>query len=144
MRDLNTVTMICRLTKPVEIRHTPGGTTIGDLRVACTGARKDASGSWKDHGEFFDVVCFGKTAEAVEKYTGAGDRIAVHGRLEHQTWKAKDGTGRQRVAIVADQIVFLQNSGNSGGSQQGSQTASDLPSPTLDTKPPVSDDDIPF
>ncbi len=36
-----------------------------------------------------------------------GRQVAVSGRLEHQEWKAQDGSPRSRHEVIAEQVQFL-------------------------------------
>jgi single-stranded DNA-binding protein len=36
-----------------------------------------------------------------------GRQIALTGHLNHSEWKAEDGSSRQRVEIIADNVMFL-------------------------------------
>lgn len=61
----------------------------------------------KDEVSYFDVVCFGKTAEIAAQYVGKGKQIAVQGRLRQRKWQDKDGNNRYSVEIVANQVKLL-------------------------------------
>ena len=97
--DLNSVSITARATKDTELKTTTSGTNIANISVAVNGM--------KDEVSYFDVVCFGKTAEIAAQYVGKGKQIAVQGRLQQRKWQDKDGNNRYSVEIVANQVKLL-------------------------------------
>ncbi len=101
---MNTINLIGRLTKDPEMRYTPSGTAICNLRLAVPRRKRDG----KDQGAVFvDVVSFNGQAEAVGQHMTKGRQVAVSGRLDQQEWKAEDGSPRSRYQVVAEQVQFL-------------------------------------
>ena len=153
--DLNRVTLIGRLTRAPELRHTRSGDAIASLRVAVNGRARDEGGQWVDKPNFFDVSVFGRQAETVANYMAKGRRIGIDGRLQWREWEAQDGTKRQSVDVVANDVFFLDSrgDGDGGGGGWSSQATpaspgGDLPVDTSDISSPApapaGDDDIPF
>lgn len=105
--DMNTVVVTGNLTREVELRTSPGGTAVANLRIGVNGRRKEGE-EWVDKPNFFSVATFGKSAENAFKYLKKGRRILVQGRLDWSEWEAKDGGGkRQGVQIIATRIMYL-------------------------------------
>ncbi len=127
MANFNQVTLVGNLTRDVEVRFTPGGTTVGSFGLAVNERVKDGDG-WKDYANFFDVVTFNKTAEACAENLGKGRQVLVAGRLRQERWE-KDGQKYSRVKVLADRVQFL------GPKPEGAAKAEAAPPP---------DDDIPF
>jgi single-strand DNA-binding protein len=147
--DLNRVTLVGRLTRDPELRHTAGGDAVCSIRLAVSSRARDESGNWGDKSNYFDVTVFGRQAETASTYLTKGRRIGVDGRLSWREWQAQDGTRRQNVEVIANDVFFLDSreAGNGGGwSQAPAASGSDLPADTSDMQPtPVGgDDDIPF
>jgi len=148
--NINRVVLTGNLTRDPELRSTPSGTSVCSLRVACNTRRKDASGSWVDKPNYFDVTVWGAQGENCSNYLSKGRPIALDGRLEWREWEAKDGSGkRQSVEIIADSVQFLGS--REGGGENGGRVApqSDVPADTADFQPApagggAADDDIPF
>ncbi len=145
MQDINAVVITGNLTKDPELRYTSSRTAVCEARVAVNGRRKDATTEeWVDKPNYFDVVIFGARAEAIVQHLSKGSGIAVEGRLDHQEWEAKDGSGkRQAVKIVANHTKFL-------GSKPKDADSADAPAPQEEDRQPVGvgagggEDDIPF
>ncbi|MGI9539598.1 MAG: single-stranded DNA-binding protein [Miltoncostaeaceae bacterium] len=162
--DLNRVTLVGRLTRDPELRHTASGDPVCGMRLAVSSRARDENGNWGDRSNYFDVTVFGRQAETVTTYLVKGRRIGVDGRLSWREWQAQDGTKRQNVEVIANDIFFLDSRGDSGGQQGGQQggsgwsdsggqqgrgapaTGGDLPVDKSDMSSPPSggDDDIPF
>jgi single-strand DNA-binding protein len=132
------------LTRDPELRSLPSGTSVCKLRVAVNSRRKDAAtGDWVDKPNYFDVTVWGAQGENCAQYLSKGRPVAVQGRLEWREWDAQDGTKRQAVEVVADNVQFLGGRQDGDGGQQfvpsgaAQTTAADFPSS-------AADDDIPF
>ena len=134
--DLNRVTLVGRLTRDPELRHTASGDGIASLRLACSSRGRDENGQWTDKPNYFDVTVFGRQAESVAQYMGKGRRVGVDGRLQWREWEAQDGSRRQAVEVVAQDVFFLD-------SAQDRDTAP-AQGGGAPTPKPTRDDDIPF
>lgn len=95
---LNRATLICRLTRDPELRHTKSGRAVSMLRVAVNDGPEPT---------FHDVVVWGRTAEVVCQYMRKGRLVHVEGRIQPRTWTAKDGGKRRTVEVVANRVQFL-------------------------------------
>jgi single-strand DNA-binding protein len=155
--DLNRVTLVGRLTRDPELRHTAGGDPICSIRLAVSSRARSEDGSWGDKSNYFDVTVFGRQADTAVQYLAKGRRIGVDGRLSWREWQAQDGSKRQSVEVIANDLFFLDSRGEGGGSEgrgaeggQGWGTApapagGDLPVDRSDMRPAGNiDDDIPF
>lgn len=155
--DLNRVTLVGRLTRDPELRHTGAGQAVCAIRLAVSSRGRDDSGNWADKPNYFDVTVFGRQAETASTYLAKGRRIGVDGRLSWREWEAQDGGKRQSVEVVANDIFFLDSRGDEGGgggyggggggNWSSTPTGGDLPVDTSDMRPaggPADDDDIPF
>jgi single-strand DNA-binding protein len=150
--DLNRVTLVGRLTRDPELRHTAGGDPVCSIRLAVSSRARDETGNWGDKSNYFDVTVFGRQAETASTYLAKGRRIGVDGRLSWREWQAQDGTRRQNVEVIANDVFFLDSRGDGEGGgggwrDQPAASGSDLPADTTDMQPaptPAGDDDIPF
>ena len=140
-RNINRVIVVGNLTRDPELRHTPSGMAVCSLRIAVNTTRKDESGQWVDKPNYFDVTVWGQQGENCAQYLSKGRPIAVDGRLEWREWEAQDGSKRQAVDIVADNVQFL-------GGRQDSEGAAYVPAGAAgsgdDFPSSPADDDIPF
>ncbi len=117
--DLNRVTLVGRLTRDPELRHTQGGDPVCSIRLAVSSRARDEAGNWGDRSNYFDVTVFGRQAETASMYLAKGRRIGVDGRLSWREWQAQDGTKRQNVEVIANDVFFLDSRGDGGGEGGG-------------------------
>ncbi len=143
-QNVNIVALVGNLTKDPELRHTPSGTAVTTLRVAVNDRVKRGE-EWIDAAYYFDVTVWGRNAENCAQYLAKGRPVAVQGKLTWREWDAQDGTKRQAVEVVADNVQFLgsrEGGGEAGGQQfvpQGAaQSTDDFPAAA------AADDNIPF
>ncbi len=144
MVSINRVVLVGNLTKDPELRHTPSGTAVCNLRLAVNTRRKDETGQWVDKPNYFDITVWGNQGERCAQYLSKGRPVAVDGRLEWREWETPEGNKRQAVEVVADSVQFLGSRGEGDGSGGGyiPATASTTPAGDFPTSP--TDDDIPF
>ena len=103
MSDLNSVSLIGRLTADPDVRMTQNGDSVVNIRLAVNARR-----SGENIPNFFDVTFFGKVgSEVVAKYCGKGSKIGVTGKLQWREWEAKDGTKRQSVSILGNDVSLI-------------------------------------
>lgn len=132
---VNKVILIGNLGQDPEVRTTGGGTSVANMRLACSDRFKNKSGEWEDRTEWVTVVAFGKTAENCREFLQKGRQIYVDGRLQTRSWEDKEGNKRYTTEVVANQVLFLGGKGAGAGATTGGGS---------DEPPPISDDDIPF
>jgi len=113
MANLNKVMLIGNLTKDPELRYTPGGTAVVNLRMAINRPYRDKSGENKKETCFMTVVAWDKQAEVCNQYLHKGSPLFVEGRLQSRTWDGQDGKKRSVVEVRAERVQFL------GGPSQG-------------------------
>ena len=105
--------------------------------------RKDQStGEWVDKANYFDVTVWGAQGENCAEYLSKGRPVGVQGRLEWREWDAQDGTKRQAVEVVADNVQFL--GGRQDGEGQQFVPAGAAQGSSADFPAAAADDDIPF
>jgi single-strand DNA-binding protein len=85
------------LTDQPELRHTEAGIARAMFRVAVSG-RRDQEPS------FFTVIVWRDQAEHAAQSLAKGSRVVVVGRLQQRSWTAEDGSTRQVVEVLADEL----------------------------------------
>jgi single-strand DNA-binding protein len=137
--DLNRVTLIGRLTRDPELRQTAGGTSVCSMRLAVSSRVKTAGGEWGDQSNYFDVTLFGRQAENADQYLGKGRRVGIDGRLSWREWEAKDGSKRQQVEVIAQDLFYLDSKPDGQTTRRGGDMPVDQGSAPVDDS-----DDLPF
>jgi single-strand DNA-binding protein len=105
---VNKVILIGRLTADPEVKATPKGVYVANMRLATnTYAGKDEEGNSKEQTEFHHLVVFGKTAEFAGQYLRKGRQIYVEGRIKSSSWVDSAGQKHYRTEIVLDSLNAL-------------------------------------
>jgi len=141
---MNSVSLIGRLTRDPDIRYSAGSQMAVARFTIAIDRGKDRNG--EDRGaDFPAIVCFGKTAELVERYLTKGRLVGIQGRIQTGKYE-KDGRTVYTTDVLADRVEFLdwgdRNEGENerGGGPKPAQTESQIP----EGFGALTDDDIPF
>ena len=102
---INRVVLVGRLTRDPELKTTTTGKSVCDFGIAVTKRIKPTDGS--PDADFFNVSAWNQTAEYVSNYLHKGRLVAVDGRLQSRKYTAKDGTNREVIEVVADNVQGL-------------------------------------
>ena len=121
MASLNRVLLIGNLTKDPELRYTPNGTAVTNLRLAVNRKFKDRTGELKEDTCFITVTAWDKQAEICNQYLQKGRSVFVEGILQSRSWETGDGQKRSTIDVRAERIQFL-----GGGKAEGAQVGQEL------------------
>ena len=118
MANLNKVMLIGNLTADPEVRTTPRGNSLTELRLAVNRVSSGPNeGERREETTFLDVTCWGRTGEVAAQYLSKGRPVFIEGRLQMDTWEDKQtGQRRSRIRIIAENLQML---GGRDGAQQG-------------------------
>jgi len=136
MASLNKVLLIGNLTRPPELRYTPSGTAVADVRLAVNRNYTTQGGEKRDEVCFLTVVVWGKQAESCGEYLDKGSQIFVEGRLQTRDWEGKDGQKRTATEVVAERVQFMSRA------KATATAATAAPAAFAEEAP--ADDDVPF
>ena len=106
---VNKVILVGNLTADREVRATPKGVYVANLRMATnTYAGKDEAGEAKEKTEFHRLVVFGRQAEIAGEYLRKGRLLYVEGRLQSTSWDdAATGAKKYGTEVVVDLFKML-------------------------------------
>lgn len=128
MANLNKVMLIGNLTADPDVRSTPRGTPVTELRLAVNRISNGPNeGERREEVTYLDVTCWGRQGEIAGQYLTKGRPVFIEGRLQMDTWEDKQtGQKRSRIRIIAENLQLLgsrdgapQGGGNGGYQQQG-------------------------
>ena len=105
--SLNKVMLIGRLGGTPELKYTPNGTPVAELRLATDRSIPDGE-ERRQVTDWHNVIVWGKQAEAVAQYTRKGALVNVEGRLQTRSWDGQDGQKRYRTEVVSEAVRFLE------------------------------------
>lgn len=123
---MNSVILIGRTTKDIELRYSTSGTAIARFKLAVDRASKERG------ADFIPCIAFGKTAELLEKYVPKGRKIAIVGHIQTDSYDAKDGHKVYTTDVIVDRMEFCE-------SKQGNENK-----PDADDFVPTADKNLPF
>jgi single-strand DNA-binding protein len=84
-----------------ELRFTPNGVPVCDIRVATT-PRRQVGDTWQDRETlWFKVACWKQLAEHVAASFKKGDRVLVQGKLLQETYERRDGSTGINLVVDA-------------------------------------------
>jgi single-strand DNA-binding protein len=139
MASLNKVLLIGNLTRPPELRYTPSGTAVADLRLAVNRNWMSQGGEKREDTCFLTIVVWGKQAESCGEYLDKGSQVFVEGRLQTRDWEGKDGQKRSVTEVVAERVQFMSRT-------KGAPAAAPAGAPAFaeEVSGGGGDDDVPF
>jgi|SRR3989338_6046349 len=129
MASLNRVFLIGNLTKDPELRYTPQGIAVANLRMAVNRRWKDKNGEQKDEACFITVVTWDKQAEVCNQYLRKGSPLFVEGRLQSRSWEDAAGQKRSVIEVRAERVQFMGQAGAAKPAAQVDEGAGELTQP---------------
>ncbi len=102
----NKVTLIGRTGKEVEIVKFENG-QLAKVSLATSEHYTNAKGEKVEDTQWHNLVCYGKTAEIMQKYVEKGKEIAVEGKIMYRSYDDKDGNKKYITEIKVDELVLL-------------------------------------
>lgn len=119
MASFNRVFLMGNLTKDPELRYTPQGTAVANLRLAVNRKFRTKSQELKEEVCFITVVVWNKQAEICNQYLHKGRPLFVEGRLQSRSWDDANGQKRTVIEVRADRVQFLGSAPQGAGAKQG-------------------------
>ena len=107
MANLNKVFLIGNLTKDPELRYTPQGTAVVNLRLAVNRRFRDKNQELKEEVCFITAVVWDKQAESSNQYLHKGSPLFIEGRLQSRSWEDNSGQKRNVIEVRAERVQFL-------------------------------------
>jgi single-strand DNA-binding protein len=128
---VNKVILVGHLGADPDMRYTPSGQGVCELRLATSESWNDKNGQRQERTEWHRIVVWGKRAEVCSKYLAKGRQVFVEGRIQTRTYDDKDGNKRYMTEIIANDVQFL-GGGREGGGGGGRSRGDDGPPPPSD------------
>jgi single-strand DNA-binding protein len=136
-RSLNKSFIVGYVGAAPQVRYTPNGKAVANLRVATSSSWKDReTGERKEHTEWHNLVFFDSLAELVQRRVSKGSRIHVEGSMRTRFWDDKETQQRRNVTeVVGRDLILLDPPTASDGTPSAA--------PPSEEAPPMDYDDIP-
>lgn len=119
---MNNVTLIGRLTRPIELKQTQSGKSVGNAMLAVSRPFTDANG--KHESDFINLVIWGKTGENMAKLTAKGSMVGVEGSIRTRNYENNQGSKVYVTEVVVNNFTLTesreqtQQRQQNGGGQQ--------------------------
>jgi single-strand DNA-binding protein len=124
MADLNKVFLMGRLTFDPELRRTPMGTAVAELRLATSRTWTNRDGEPQKDTLYIDVTVWDRQAENCCERLRKGSAIHVEGYLKMDEWSDKTtGDKRSKIKVQAERVQFLDRRDESGSGMSEGDSA---------------------
>jgi single-strand DNA-binding protein len=107
MASYNKVLLMGNLTKDPELRYTPQGTAVVNLRLAVNRKYRSKEQELKEEVCFITAVVWNKQAETCNQYLHKGSSVFVEGRLQSRSWEDNAGAKRSVIEVRAERVQFM-------------------------------------
>lgn len=123
MASYNKVLLMGNLTKDPELRYTPQGTAVANLRLAVNRKYRTKDQELKEEVCFITAVVWSRQAETCNQYLHKGSSVFVEGRLQSRSWEDNAGAKRSVIEVRAERVQFMGAPGGApkAPAEQGSQ-----------------------
>jgi|TARA_X000001382_G_C3177343_1_gene181387 single-strand DNA-binding protein len=127
MASYNKVTLVGNLTNDVELKEMDNQRSVANFGLAINESYKNANGERIDKPVFVDVTVWNRIAELCAEYIGKGSQVLIDGKLQLDQWQAEDGSNRQKLRVVGNNVVFLGSRKDSEDNQYNQDDGNDVP-----------------
>ncbi|MDQ2941329.1 MAG: single-stranded DNA-binding protein [Chloroflexota bacterium] len=154
---LNKMMIIGNLGADPELRYTPSGKAVTNLRVAVNDRSRGADGEWVEETMWIRVEVWEQAAERLAEQLRKGNKVYAEGQLRAREYEASDGQKRTSLELRFARVVNLERRARDedGGGFAGAEGSTQPATPagvrprgageSASSKPEEMDvDDIPF
>ena len=120
---INRCILVGRLGADPEVRYTPDGTMVVNIRIATDENWKDKSGEKVQKTEWHRIVIFGKLAEIAGKFLTKGRLVYIEGRIQTRKWTDKEDIDHYTTEIIALVLKMLDSGKTNGATTAAPQAA---------------------
>lgn len=90
------------------MRYTPSGIPVARFAIAVNRVRrKNTAGDGNQEVDFINIVAWRRLAEICGEYLKKGRPVAVEGRLQIRSFKARSGEMATMTEVVVDNMQML-------------------------------------
>lgn len=103
----NSVTLIGRIVKDIELKKTANGNDVCYATLAIPRNYKNSEGVYET--DFITCTIYKPIASSVSQYCKKGDLIGIRGMIQSRIYE-KDGQKIYKTEIIAEKVTFLSQS----------------------------------
>ncbi|MFN2484871.1 MAG: single-stranded DNA-binding protein [Candidatus Limnocylindria bacterium] len=105
---LNKMMIIGNLGADPELRYTPSGKAVTNLRVAVNDNRKGPDGQWIEETLWMRVEVWDQAAERAAEQLRKGNKVYAEGQLRAREYDAADGQKRTSLELRFARVISLE------------------------------------
>lgn len=140
---MNSVQLIGRLTKDLDLKYTSTGKAVATGTIAVNRRFKNAQG--ESEADFINIQIWDKAAENLANFTRKGSQIGINGRIQTRNYENKEGQRVFVTEIVVENFTLIEKKSDNAPQSQPRQTNQQYNDPfahggSID----IQDDDLPF
>ena len=105
--DINNVTLVGRLTRDPELKHTQSGKAVSKLSIAVGRMKIEET-------DFINCIAWEKTAEVIGEYCRKGSKVGIVGKIQTGSYEKEDKTKVYTTDILIREIQFLDTKEKTG------------------------------
>ncbi|WP_430601469.1 single-strand DNA-binding protein [Enterococcus sp. AZ089] len=138
---MNSVNLVGRLTKEVDLKYTPNGNATGTFILAVNRNYTNANG--EREADYIRCAIWRKAAETLAKYTGKGSLIGINGRLQTRSYQNQQGQTMYVTEVLVTDFYLLESK-EVNEQRAKAITNNQVEQSTFENDVQISDSDLPF
>ncbi len=140
MININSVTLVGRITKEIELRKTQSNTSVCNFTVAVD---RRFTQNGEKQADFISCIAWKQGAEFLDRYATKGTIVSVEGRIQTRTYDGQNGKVYV-TEVVADHVQIISQRNQESATAQSNQTPAVNNEEEPNENLTVDDDDLPF
>jgi len=102
---MNRVEFIGNVTKDIELQKSNNGLSYCNFTLAIPRPFKNGNG--EKESDYIRIKAWRDLAENVCKYVHKGDKVAVCGKIQGNSYQDENGEKKYSTEVVADEVEFI-------------------------------------
>lgn len=103
---MNTVQLVGRLTKEIDLKFTSSGVAVGSFTLAVNRSFTNQQG--EREADFINCVIWRKAAENLANFTRKGSQIGIEGRIQTRNYENQQGQRVYVTEVVVNNFHLLE------------------------------------
>lgn len=103
---INRVVLVGRITKELELKKTPSGSSVCSYTLAVNRVRKTEG---QPDADFINCVTWNKQAENMAQYLHKGSLVGVEGRIQTRSYDDSNGRKVYVTEVITDSVQFIES-----------------------------------
>ena len=104
---MNSVNLVGRLTKDVELKKTQTGLSVATFTVAVN--RRQPKDAQEKQADFISCVAWRGSAEYLENYSTKGSMVGIEGKIQTRNYDGSDGKKVYVTEVLVESVSILSS-----------------------------------